>query len=182
MSGVEVFGLGFSIWFCCYQSELWLSTAVSSSTPKLAGVKLRTVSSSIITAIRVPLLFNPHWKRESTMKNISAASGFSWSYESALHSDNWNLNLVHLFEMTTGNQVILQVCSFQYALSFSSSVAKCTAITLQEMFGSLPVIVWACVQRALLASFLNLFSTLKYRDWKKSWIVYCIYKCESMTC
>lgn len=66
--------------------------------------------------------------------------------------------------MTTGNQVILQVCSFQYALSFSSSAAKCTAITLQETFGSLPVIVWACVQRALLASFLNLFSTLKYRD------------------
>lgn len=128
----------------------------------------------IITAVWALLLFDLQ-KRESATKSVSASFwAMSQLYKVQGESCSFIWNDCRKLGYPAG--LLIPVCpEFLFA-------AQWTVVTLQEMFGYFPAIGWASVQRAAQADVVNLFSTLKCREWKKSRIVYCIYKCESMAC
>lgn len=78
------------------------------------------------------------------MNSVSACLGFSWAVSQLYKVNNGNNNLVHLLEMSTGYQVILHVCSDQYALSFSSSVARCSDTLVGHVWVSSRTKVGVC--------------------------------------
>lgn len=77
------------------------------------------------------------------MNSVSASLGFSWAVSQLYKVNNRNKSLVHLFETSTGYQVILQVCSDRYALSFSS-VTGCSDTLIGHVWVSPRTKVGVC--------------------------------------